>query len=267
MTTELETPNGLSPLRTKSMAKQEGVLHGFFGRQGGVSEGLFASLNCGFGSGDNAVNVAANRDRAASALGISGEALVTAYQVHSDRVALVDNPWDRNDAPKADGMVTTIPGVALGILAADCAPVLFSDIEAGVIGAAHAGWRGAKSGILEETVSAMLYRGARAESIVAAIGPSIGKDSYQVGPEFPGPFLEEDSGSYAFFRPSVGRGRFTFDLVGYVRRRLDKLGLAKIEAIGGDTCAEEDKYFSYRRATLRGEADYGRNLSVISLET
>jgi hypothetical protein len=255
----------LEPIRAKALSGQPGLQHGFFTRRGGVSEGLFASLNCGFGSGDDADRVAANRDRVAAAASVEKGALVTAYQEHGRIVAVVNRPWARDDSPRADGMVTAEPGVALGILTADCAPVLFADTEAGVIGAAHGGWRGAKAGIMEETVSAMIHLGAHAESIHAAIGPCIGKDSYEVGPEFPGPFLEEDSGAFAFFRPGGRRGHFSFDLAGLVRRRLELLGLAKVEVMGGDTCAEEDKFFSYRRATHRREADYGRNLSVIAL--
>ncbi|MHA1568219.1 MAG: peptidoglycan editing factor PgeF [Alphaproteobacteria bacterium] len=255
----------LEPIRATALSGQPGLQHGFFTRRGGVSEGLFASLNCGFGSGDDAARVAINRGRVADAAGVEKDALVTASQMHGGSVALVSRPWAKDDSPRADGMVTTEPDMALGILTADCAPVLFADAEAGVIGAAHGGWRGIKAGILEETVSAMIHLGARAESIGAAVGPCIGKDSYEVGPEFPGPFLEEDSGAFAFFRPGGRRGHFTFDLAGLVRRRLDRLGLGKVEVMGGDTCAEEDRFFSYRRATHRREADYGRNLSVIAL--
>lgn len=254
----------LEPIHADALSSQPGLQHGFFTRRGGVSEGLFASLNCGFGSGDAADRVAVNRGRVADATGVENGSLVTAYQVHGHRVALVDRPWTADDAPKADGMVTAEPGVALGILTADCAPVLFADSGAGIIGAAHAGWRGAKDGVLEETVSAMIHLGARADSISAVVGPCIGKDSYEVGPEFPGPFLEDDSGAFAFFRPGGRRGHFTFDLAGLVQRRLERLNLAKVEVIGGDTCADEGKFFSYRRATHRREAEYGRNLSVIA---
>ncbi len=257
--------DNLEPIRAEALAGQPGLQHGFFTRRGGVSEGLFASLNCGFGSDDDSSRVAVNRGRVAGAVGVDADALVTVYQVHGSRVALVNIPWRWDEAPETDGMVTAEPGIALGILTADCAPVLFADSEAGVIGAAHAGWRGAKAGILEETVSAMIHLGARADSISAAVGPCIGQNSYEVGPEFPGPFLEEDSGAFAFFRPGTRRGRFMFDLAGLVRRRLERLGLAGVEAVGGDTCAEEDKFFSYRRATHRRETDYGRNLSVIAL--
>src|SRR5215472_14553566 len=165
------------------------IRHGFFTREGGVSEGLFASLNCGFGSGDDAARVSVNRVRVTENLGVAADRLVTCYQIHSADAVVVETPWRREAAPRADGMVTTVPGLALGVLAADCAPVLLADAEAGVIGACHAGWRGALTGILESTVEAMTRRGARGERITAVVGPRIGKLSYEVGPEFPAPFL------------------------------------------------------------------------------
>jgi YfiH family protein len=162
-------------------------------------------------------------------------------------------------------MVTTRPGIALGILTADCAPVLFADRKARVVGAAHAGWRGAITGVLDATVAAMAKHGARPESLVAAIGPCIAQNSYEVGPEFPAPFLAEDPANAALFRPSPRAGHFMFDLGGYVLRRLNKLGIGSVQALANDTCREEDKFFSYRRACLRGEKDYGREISVIAL--
>jgi YfiH family protein len=241
----------------------DGVRHGFFTRAGGVSEGIYASLNCGLGSGDDTDKVAANRGRVAEAVEV--KALVTAYQIHSPTVVEVDTPWTREQAPRADAMVTTRRGLALGILTADCAPVLFADRKARVVGAAHAGWRGAVSGVLDATVATMAKHGARPESIVAAIGPCIAQASYEVGPEFPAPFLAEDAANAAFFRPSARSGHFMFDLRGYVARRLRRIGIGSVHALTNDTCREEERFFSYRRACLRGEKDYGREISVIAL--
>jgi|SRR5690349_14166641 YfiH family protein len=242
-----------------------GVRHGFFTRAGGVSEGIYASLNCGLGSGDDTDKVATNRGRVATAVDIQPTALVTAYQVHSPNVIEVATPWTREQAPRVDAMVTTRPGVALGILTADCAPVLFADRKARVVGAAHAGWRGAVSGVLDATVAAMAKHGARPETLVAAVGPCIAQASYEVGPEFPAPFLAEDPTHAAFFRPSQRAGHFMFDLGGYVAKRLKTLGIAAVHRLTNDTCREEDRFFSYRRACLRGEKDYGREISVIAL--
>jgi YfiH family protein len=242
-----------------------GIRHGFFSREGGVSEGLFASLNCGYGSGDDVKRVAENRARAAARLTVAPERLVTCYQIHSAEVVAVETPWPREAAPRADGMVTTAPGLALGVLAADCAPVLLADPSAGVIGACHAGWRGALAGILESTVEAMQRRGARREGIAAVVGPCIGGLSYEVGPEFPAPFLAADPADADLFKPAPRAGHLLFDLAGYVVRRLRRLGLGAVAATGGDTAAEEPRFFSYRRACLRGERDYGRLISAIAL--
>ena len=243
-----------------------GIRHGFFTRIGGVSAGLFSSLNCGFGSGDEAAKVAENRARVAETLDLDAERLVTCYQIHSAEIVEVETPWRREEAPRADGMVTTVPGIALGVLAADCAPVLFADREAGVVGACHAGWRGALNGVVEATLAAMRRRGARLDRIAAAVGPCIGKASYEVGPEFPAPFLAESSENAQFFVPATRTGHSFFDLAGYVLRRLHRNGITRIAHTGGDTLAEEDRFFSYRRATLRHERDYGRLISAIALE-
>ncbi|MGE5200472.1 MAG: peptidoglycan editing factor PgeF [Acidobacteriota bacterium] len=242
-----------------------GIRHGFFTRVGGVSGGLFASLNCGFGSGDDAAKVTENRGRAAEALELSPERLVTCYQTHSAEVIEVETPWSREAAPRADGMVTTVPGIALGVLAADCAPVLLADARARVIGACHAGWRGALGGIVDATIEGMLRRGARLDGIAAAVGPCIGKSSYEVGPEFPAPFLAAEPGDADLFAPATRPGHFLFHLAGYVLRRLRRLGVARVAHTGGDTLAEEDRFFSYRRACLRHERDYGRLISAIAL--
>jgi YfiH family protein len=243
-----------------------GLAASFFTREGGVSEGLYAALNCGYGSGDDPGAVRENRRRAMDRLGFEPEALVTLYQIHSPTVVTVEEPWRPGESPKADGAVTSRPGIALGILTADCAPVLFADPEARVIGAAHAGWRGAFTGVLEETVAAMARLGAEPKRIRAAIGPCIAQPSYEVGPEFHARFVEAETGNARFFRASARAGHHLFDLSGYVRARLERLGLAAIGAAGADTAADPERWFSYRRATLAGEKDYGRLLSAIALE-
>jgi YfiH family protein len=240
--------------------------HGFLTREGGVSEGVYASLNCGYGSNDETARVAENRKRAAAQLGLPAEALVTVYQTHSTRVADVATPHAPNEAPEVDAMVTDRPGIALGILTADCAPVLFVDIDAGVIGAAHAGWRGAVSGIVEETIEAMERKGARRARILAAIGPCIGRDSYEVGAEFPAPIIAQDPGHARFFRPAAREGHFMFDLPSYVEARTRAAGVADVERSRADTCADPERFFSYRRTTQQGLRDYGRLVSLIALE-
>ena len=236
------------------------VRHGFFGRRGGVSGGLYASLNAGEGSGDSPDAVAANRERIRTAL--SARALLSCYQIHSADVMHVTEPWTVR--PEADAMVTTMPGLALCILTADCTPLLFADAEAGVIGAAHAGWKGAIGGVMDTTVAAMLELGAQSDRIRVAIGPTIQQASYEVGPEFRDKFLSESPESAALFIPGDG-DRLHFDLPGYCRQRLDRLGVHSIHDTGLDTCALEDAYFSNRRRNHRDEPDYGRNASVIML--
>ncbi len=242
------------------------VRHGFFCRTGGVSEGLFASLNCGYGSGDDKDKVTENRRRAMAELDLESERLVTAYQVHSPDVVEVTQPWTRPEAPKADAMVTRAKGLALGILTADCVPVLLADAEAGVVGAAHAGWKGALGGVIAATVAAMQALGADPKRIVAGIGPAISQRSYEVGPEFPPPFLEQDPRNAEFFCPGQREGHFHFDLKAYVARCLGLAGVATIRTLPCDTCAEDNRFFSYRRACQRKETDYGRGLSAIYLE-
>jgi purine-nucleoside/S-methyl-5'-thioadenosine phosphorylase / adenosine deaminase len=242
------------------------VRHAFFTRRGGVSEGLFGSLNCGFGAGDLAENVARNRAIALDRLDQSADRLVTCRQIHSAAVVIVENPWRREDAPRADGMVSRAPGVALGILAADCAPVLLHDPVARVIGAAHAGWRGALAGVVEATVAQMAALGAEPSHIRAGIGPCIGPASYEVGPEFPQPVVAEDPLAEAYFAPARRAGYFMFDLAGYVERRLTRAGVRLVQHKPHDTVADEGQFFSYRRACLRGETAYGRGLSAITLD-
>jgi YfiH family protein len=243
------------------------VHHAFFTRNGGVSKGLFNSLNCGVGSSDNPEDIAANRSRAIGRLIKEGE-LLTLYQVHSSKVVTVEEAWLNKNAPKADAAVTSHSGLALGILTADCVPILFADGRAnsgsGVIGAAHAGWQGAIGGIVEATVESMLGIGAKISNIKAAIGPCIHKESYEVGPEFYERFLGIDPDNKIYFTLSNRDGYFKFDLVSFVANKLDALGIS-FETINEDTYSNNARFFSYRRATHLGEQDYGRCLSAIVL--
>lgn len=240
-----------------------GVAHGFFGRNGGVSQGIYASLNCGQGSSDRPEDVAENRARVARGIGVQPDRLISVHQVHGRIAVTATAPWD--ERPKADAMVTAVPGLGLGVLAADCTPILFADAEAGVVGAAHAGWRGALAGVADATVEAMVALGASAGRIRAAIGPTIRSQSYEVGPEFPGPFLEDSPDNARFFQPAARTGHQMFDLPGYLAARLGRLGLAAIDDLGQDTLTQPDHFFSYRRTTLDREPDYGRQLSAIAL--
>ena len=248
------------------LAGLSGIRHGFFTREGGVSEGRYASLNCGLGSGDALEAVRENRSRAAAALGQPLERLVTLFQIHSPEVIAVEEPWPQSERPRADALVSDRPGVVLGVLTADCAPVLFADAGARVVGAAHAGWKGALGGVVEATVDAMERLGAQRRRIRAAVGPAIGAGSYEVGPEFPQPFLAQDAANAAFFRSGTG-DRQLFDLKGYVARRLALAGVGEVALDEADTLAGEHQFFSYRRTTKLGERDYGRLLSAIALES
>jgi YfiH family protein len=239
--------------------------HAFFTRQGGVSRGSYASLNCGLGSSDVPDHVRQNRARAMLQIGLPVQALVTARQVHSARAAVVAEAWTGSERPELDGMATRTSGLALGVLSADCAPVLLADPHAGVIGAAHAGWRGAKGGILEATIAAMESLGAHRGHIEAAVGPCIGRDSYEVTDDFRLGFVRDQPDSARFFWPSKQSRRFQFDLAGYVVQRLRDAGIAALSLLPHDTCAEAELFFSYRRVTLNGGGDYGRQLSAIAL--
>jgi hypothetical protein len=241
------------------------VRHGFFTREGGVSGGLYASRNCGFGAADPRDNVARNRARCVAELSAGPCALVTGYQTHSAAVATVEAPWPPEAAPEVDALVTRRPGIALGILTADCAPVLLADAGAGVIGAAHAGWKGALGGVLEAAVAAMAALGAEPARIAAGIGPRIGAASYEVGAELRDRVVGDSADTEVFFAPAARPGHFLFDLAGYVERRLCAAGVGLVEAAAHDTYVEEARFFSYRRATHRGEPDYGRGLSAIAL--
>lgn len=242
-----------------------GVRHGFFTRHGGTSAPPFNSLNCGLGSGDDREHVIENRARAARHFGMEPQQLVTCHQSHTADVVIVTQPWTPGEAPRADAMATDRNGIMLGILAADCAPVLLADSQAHVIGAAHAGWRGALGGVVENTVAAMEKLGAQRQHIVAAIGPCIGQPSYEVSDDFAPPFLRQDADNQRFFAPGKRPGKLQFDLPGYILSRLRRLGVAEAEATGHDTLAQESDFFSYRRTTLRGEKDYGRLISAIAL--
>lgn len=244
-------------------AELDGIPHGFLGRRGGVSQGLHAWLNVGWGSDDDRAAIAENRRRAVEAV-LPGAALVTVHQVHSPDVVTVTEPWRDGERPKADALVTDRPGLLLGVLTADCAPVLLADRDAGVIGAAHAGWKGALGGVCEAAVAAMEALGAQPERIAAAIGPCIARASYEVDEEFKDRFLHEDVENHWFFDHSAP-GHFQFDLECYVARRLTKAGVGRIERLGLDTYADEARFFSYRRATHRGEPGYGRQIALIGL--
>lgn len=238
--------------------------HGYFTRIGGVSDGIYRGLNIGTGSSDDQTLVAENRRRVADWMGVPADHLLTAHQVHSPDVIVAREPF-AGPRPKADAIVTDRPGIAIGASTADCGPVLFADAEARIIGAAHAGWKGAFTGVLENTILAMEGLGARRERIVAVLGPSIGPDNYEVGPEFVARFVEADADNPRYFRPSTTAGHSMFDLNQYTVDRLRKAGVTA-EGLGRCTYAEEDLFYSYRRTTHRKEADYGRQVSAIVLE-
>lgn len=241
----------------------EGVAHGFLGRRGGVSEGVCAGLNVGWGSDDSREAIAENRRRAVEAVA-PGARLASLHQVHSGDALYVDHPFPDDDRPHADAMVTDRPGLILGILTADCAPILFADAGAGVIGAAHAGWKGAFTGVVEATVAEMERRGADRSRIAAAVGPCIARRSYEVDEAFLRRFSEADPENERFF--TLGReGHHQFDLEAFVLSRLAEAGLRSVEALGSDTYSQPDRFYSYRRATHRGEPTYGRQISLISL--
>ena len=260
------SPLNMPPrIQSPLLAGLPAIAHGFFTRRGGVSSGIYASLNCGPGSGDDPAAVAENRRRAAAALRQGCDAPLSVHQVHGNTAIYATAPWPGEERPRADAMVTDRPGLVIGVLTADCAPVLMADPEAGIVAAAHSGWKGALAGIVEATVAVMESRGARRENIYAAIGPCIGPRSYEVGPEFPGRFDDPDIERAAFFRPAATPGKWLFDLPGFAAFRLRQAGIRHVADIGRDTLENEDLFFSYRRATLRGEADYGRQISAICL--
>lgn len=252
-------------LTSPLLAAIPGLRHAFFTREGGVSGGLYASLNGGIGSQDDPQHVLENRRRMAEAVGVAPSRFLTAFQVHSPDVAVATAPWDNDARPRADAMVTSVPGLALGVTTADCGPVLFADPAARVIGAAHAGWKGALTGVLESTVAAMEKLGAGRSRIVAAIGPLIRQHSYEVGAEFVARFTAADPSFASFFVASASPGHAMFDLAGFIRSRLETAGISLIDDLGIDTYVDP-RFFSYRRTTHRKEPDYGRQIHAIVLE-
>jgi len=251
-------------LRSPGLAELPGVRHAFFTRRGGVSRGIYHSLNVGVGSSDDPSEVAENRRRAAAAFDLSEAALTTAYQMHSDIALTADRPWSPQ-RPAGDAIVTAKPGVICAVLTADCAPVLIADAEARVVAAVHAGWRGALSGIVASAVAAMTKLGARPAHMVAAIGPCIAQASYQVGLEFRDRFAAELGDADQFFAADADASKRRFDLPGFVAMRLAQTGVTNLEWIGRDTVSEHTEFFSNRRAFLHGQPDYGRLLSAIAL--
>lgn len=252
----------LKPI-TASNLDHPAIRHGFFTRDGGVSEGIYAGLNTGLGSNDDPARVLENRRRVAEHLGADHGSVVTLYQVHGATALTVAAPQDRASLPKADAVVSTTPGLAIGVLTADCTPVLFADPEAKVVAAAHAGWRGAVSGILEAAIAEMERQGATRRNIRAAIGPTISQKNYEVGPEFEAELLKADPGKERFFKALRPGARVHFDLPGYVNARLAAAGLSQIETCAPCTYESESLFFSYRRSQVLKEGDYGRQISAI----
>ena len=252
--------NGVERLASAAL---EGVPHGFLGRRGGVSTGLHAGLNVGLGSDDDPAAVLANRDLARDAV-LPGAVLVTLHQVHSPDVMTVTGPIPLDARPQGDALVTDRPGLLLGVLTADCVPVLLADRQVGVVGAAHAGWKGALGGVTDATIAAMEALGADRARIAAAIGPCIGRASYEVSEAFADPFLSEDADNARFF--GAGRpGHLMFDIAGYVAARLANAGIGRVDMLDEDTCSQPGRFFSYRRSCLRGEPGYGRQISLIGV--
>jgi hypothetical protein len=242
-----------------------GLRHAFFSREGGVSGGIYAGLNAGIGSQDDPAHVAENRRRMAEQMGVAPTHFLTVHQTHSPDVMVATAPWDATARPRADAIVTRIEGLSIGATAADCGPILLVDPNARVIGAAHAGWKGALTGVLESTVKAMEKLGAARGDTIAAIGPLIRQQSYEVGGEFVERFIEADAGNTLFFMPSTRNGHSMFDLAGFIRMRLENAGILMIDDIGVDTYSEE-RFYSYRRSVHRKEPDYGRHVHAIALE-
>jgi len=246
------------------LAAIPGLRHAFFTREGGISSGIYQGLNGGLGSNDDPAHVAENRRRMAEQMGVAPEHLLSAHQIHSPDVVVATGPW-QGDKPRADALVTSTEGIAIGVTAADCGPILFADAAARVIGAAHAGWKGALTGVLESTIDAMEKLGADRSGIVAAIGPLIRQHSYEVGAEFVERFLDADAEYAPFFLPGERDGHAMFDLAGLIRLRLENAGILMIDDLGIDTYSDQ-RCFSYRRSVHRKEADYGRHVHAIALE-
>lgn len=252
-------------IQAPSLAKLSGIRHAFFTRAGGVSDGIYASLNAGVGSNDAPDRVAENRARMAAALGVGPDRFLTAYQIHSPNVVVAETPWPAEQRPKADAVVTNVPSLAVGVSTADCGPVLLADTTAGVVGAAHAGWRGAFGGVVEATIEAMERLGADRTRMTVALGPMIRQPNYEVGPEMIETFLQADPDNAFFFAPAARDGHRMFDLPGYIAARLQRAGVAAVEDVGLCTYADEARFYSYRRSTHRREPDYGRHVNAITL--
>jgi YfiH family protein len=251
-------------IEAPELASCRNIRHAFFTRRGGVSEGVYASLNGGLGSSDDPARVAENRRRMAADLAVAPDALVGVHQVHSADAVVVEAAWD-GERPRADGMATATPGLALAITTADCGPVLFADPQAGVVGAAHAGWRGALAGVLEATIATMERLGARRERMIAVLGPMIRQDAYEVGPDLIARFVAAGPAHDRFFRPNGRPAHAQFDLPGFIGMRIEAAGIGEIADLGLCTYADEERFYSYRRTTHRGEPDYGRLISAIAL--
>ena len=252
-------------LQAASLSTLARIRHAFFTRSGGVSQGVYDSLNGGVGSNDAPAKVTENRARMAAALGVKPDHLLTAYQIHSPDVVVADQPWTQEKRPHADAIVTRTPRLAIGVSTADCGPLLLADAEAGVIGAAHAGWRGALTGVIEAAIAAMETLGAERSRIVAALGPTIRQPNYEVGPEFVARFLAADADNTRFFAASERAGHAMFDLAGYIADRVQRADIVNFEDLGLCTYAEPERFFSYRRTTKQGEPDYGRHINAIAL--
>ena len=248
-----------------SLSALDGIRHAFFTREGGVSGGIYASLNSGVGSSDDPDHVAENRARMAQALGVEAERLITAFQIHSPHVVVAEAPWSVETRPKADAIVTRTPGLAIGVSTADCGPLLFADPQARVIGAAHAGWRGAFSGVIEGTIAAMETLGADRGRISVALGPLIRQENYEVSQSFVDEFLRADESYARFFAPAARDGHAMFDLPGFIAARLAQSGIGAFEDVGICTYADPDRFYSYRRSVHRAEPDYGRHVNAIVL--
>jgi YfiH family protein len=248
-----------------SLSALDGIRHAFFTREGGVSGGIYASLNSGVGSNDDPDHVTENRARMARALGVEAERLITAFQIHSPHVVVADEPWSVETRPKADAIVTRTPGLAIGVSTADCGPLLFADPQARVIGAAHAGWRGAFSGVIEGTIAAMENLGAERSRISVALGPLIRQDNYEVSQSFVDEFLRADETHARFFAPAARDGHAMFDLPGFIASRLERSGVGSFEDVGICTYADPERFYSYRRSVHRAEPDYGRHVNAIVL--
>ena len=252
-------------LQAASLSTLARIRHAFFTRSGGVSQGVYDSLNGGVGSNDAPAKVTENRARMAAALGVKPDHLLTAYQIHSPDVVVADQPWTQEKRPHADAIVTRTPRLAIGVSTADCGPLLLADAEAGVIGAAHSGWRGALTGVIEAAIAAMETLGAERSRIVAALGPTIRQPNYEVGPEFVARFLAADADNTRFFAASERAGHAMFDLAGYIADRVQRAGIVNFEDLGLCNYAEPERFFSYRRTTKQGEPDYGRHINAIAL--